>query len=401
MSLTPFKILVFDFNSGGVRWCETGSQAQADKNRSGFRALLFKPPCVAPDFFESIRNSILGADTQPDLVVFSTQEEASSGTYFHSDFLPSRMPDIGYALLKREVLEGVGEIPSGNPILGKDSGINVGNVTNSAIRMSIYVKPELVTLLRSSERRLDQIWGNKGQDTLTCRSGERKSGAICAYVWHPTFGHFAFINVQLPSGAGVVRAGRDYATFREGIKASNKICLINIMNQFVNDVYQYNAPDHVILMGDMNYELVVPDRRPLDVASVIANNLTANGLRDIYQKYDELAQAIKELPLRQFKEGVGGQGPIFMPTWKLLRNRPSTCSPKKDQGKLEAPVDQCFDVARQGVSFPAWRDRILFGEFGSSNYTLNCQDYQRIDTGNMNKSTHAGVIGLFTLVARA
>lgn len=382
----PFSIMCFSWNASGLRLCETMSQDVARGARRGFRAALaMKKDCVASDFFEDIRGII--RQTQPGLVIMTTEDEDKNRTYFHSNLLPSQMPEIGYTFLKRDKLDNVGEI---SPAERRDN-IASGKPSGSALRMSIYVRNNIAQGFISKEKVIKQFFRNDGQVTALCKQGNRIAGAIAAYVWHEIYGKFCFIAANLPSGGDALKLDKnlDYETYRAATKSANNLCLISLLNKFTNEVPDNLRPDHLFLMGDLNYDIVVPNKDPSNVIAEIANNLSATKLREL-QHYDELSIALKEIPLRGFKEGVSGEGPLFMPTWNLTRKRPIACVPSDSTNKVDK---SCFND-KYGIG---WHDRILYKEEMTSNYMAHCTLYNRIDIGNMRESTHAGVIGLYEM----
>jgi hypothetical protein len=344
---------------------------------------------LAPDFFEGIRQAINAR--RPSLVVMTTQDEDSSGTYFHSDLLKSAMPEIGYAFLKRDTMSGIGEVASGVPQLR----VPTKNPSGSALRISIYVRAELLKEFIMEEKILSKFFGNDGQVEYKIKQDDRVSGAIGAYVWHETYGKFAFIATHLPSGANSLKVGKglNYASYRSAIKSANNLCLISMMNELVDSLSDESRPDHIFILGDLNYDIVIPNRKNIEIISDIAANVTVAKLKDL-QQYDELKNAMKDVPLAGFKEGVSSEGPLFMPTWKLARGRPDSCSPEREVNKVNA---SCFASPNQELGTIGWHDRILYKEMMTSNYMAHCMDYNRIDILNMHASTHAGVTAFFEI----
>ena len=242
-------------------------------------------------------------------MVMVTEDEDKSDTYFHSDLLPAAMPEIGYGLLKRDKLEGVGEVASKAQLIK----VPTGRPSGSALRMSIYARNEVLPSLRAEEKLIKKFFGNNGQVGATCRQGDRVSGAIAAYVWHETYGKFVFIATNLPSGADALKVGKglDYQSYRAASKSANSLCLIRLLSKFVDGLKQEARPDHVFLLGDLNYDVVVPNKRNVEVISELAANLSATKLKEL-QGADELRMAMNEVPLLGFKEGVSNEGPLFL-----------------------------------------------------------------------------------------
>lgn len=385
----PFNIMCFSWNASGLRLCESMSQLQADKARTGLRGFLSKP-CIAPDFFEDIRSNI--RDKQPALVVMSTEDEDKSDTYFHSDLLQKLMPEIGYNLLKRDQKYGVGAVPAGIPQVNVPSG----NPSGSALRISIYARDDVFPSFENNEKELNYFFGNNGQLEATCPLGNKSAGAIASYVTHDVFGKFVFITVDFPGGIDSLKIGRglDYASYRVVATSSNNICLSSLINKFIDSLPVEAKPDHIFLLGDLGFDIVVPNRHNIDVITELSNNLTAIKLKDL-QKYDELTNSKNyNSPLSGFKEGVSNEGPLFMPTWRLARGRPNECSPNRDTTKISTT---CFENVANDAGGIGWHDRILYKEAMTSHYMSHCLQYNRIDIKNMHASSHAGVVALFEM----
>lgn len=378
----PFTIMCFTWNASGLKLCETMSQIRANETRSKF--LSRKLPCIAPDFLEDIRGVI--NSRRPSIIVMTTQDEDSSGTYFHAELLPNTLIELDYVLLKRDTMPGVGEAASGVTL----PQIPTGQPRGSAIRISIYARGDIINVLRMEESTISQFLGKESQ--ASCNQGERSSGAIASYVWHPVYGKFAFIAVHIPSGLESLRVGQglDYASYRTATKAANILCLLKIYNQLVASLPVESRPDHVFLLGDMNYDLVMHGKTPTAIINDISSNTTIARLKEL-QRYDEIKWAMGDYPLTGFKEGVAGEGPLFLPTWSLTRGRPDSCSQP-----AAARVDPtCFIESE--LSTIGWHDRILYKELMTSDYIAHCLDYNRFDVENIRASTHAGVTSFFQM----
>src|SRR6056297_2891182 len=105
------KILIFSWNHQALRICETADLKTKKKNRQGYFGMglttSYQFDCLLPDFFPEWQKIIEEKD--PDVVVFGSQEDASPGSYMHSDFLPDVMEsELGYIFFKRTKLMGIG-----------------------------------------------------------------------------------------------------------------------------------------------------------------------------------------------------------------------------------------------------------------------------------------------------
>ena len=369
---TPFNIMCFTWNADGLRLCETMSQNRADQTRQrGFG--VFKSACTAPDFFEDIRDAIKAK--RPALTIMVTENEANGGSYFHSNLLPDAMPEIGYVLLDKETFN------------------NIGETNDRSIRISVYTRLELVPQFRSQQRLLARFFGES--EKATCKQSSRISGAIAIYIQHEVYGRFAFIAAHLPLGSTMsdISSTIDRDTYRAVIRATNQLCLIHIMDKLVNSLAAPDRPDHIFLLGDLNYDITVPGRRVADVISEVATNFTVQALRNLRQ-YDELRRALEEPPLFGFKEGVAAEGPLFPPTSRLLRGRGPNCNIERGANRIDV---SCFGDVNEITAHVGWHDRILYRDTLTSPYLIHCTEYNRIDVKNLHESTHAAVIGLYEL----
>ena len=374
-------IVCFSWNASGLRICESASQFDADKKRTGFRGLL-KKPCIAPDFFENIRTYI--KDKNPGVVVMTTQDEDEKDTYFHSDFLPMSMREIGYSLLKRDKMDGIGEKASKGPVT--TSEIPTGLPSGSALRSSIYVRNNELESFKFGERKISKFFSD-GQLEHSLNHFGRVSGAIASYLWHQKYGRIVFIATHLPSGSEALKVGRgeNYEVYRVASVASNTLCLIDIMKKFITDIPKDYKPEHIFLMGDLNYDIVFSDKSTSD----LINEISKASSMDKYRNNDELYKNIKEIPLKGFKEGINDNGPQFKPTCRLSRSRGEESS-----NEASSIPSSCFESSDLGIG---WHDRILYRDLDNTNYKIKCNSYSRLDVKNMQKSTHAGVLGHFTI----
>jgi len=385
-----FTIMCFSWNASGLRLCETMSQTKADVARTGIKAFItMKKKCLAPDFFEDIRETI--RNKRPSLVIMTTEDEDSSGSYFHSDLLVQSMPEIGYTLVKKDKLNNIGETASGVT----PTKVVSGTPSGSALRVSIYATNEVFPGIISEEKVLQGFFNNDGQKEMVYQQGDRVSGAIASYIWHETYGKFAFISTHLPAGVNSFKVGKDldYRSYRAVSRAANNLCLISVMNQLVDSLPMEAKPDHIFLIGDLNYDIFIPNKKNIDIVTELAANISPAKIRDL-QKYDELKKALDDVPLNGFKEGVSGEGPLFLPNWRLAKGRGKECVPEKNATKIST---SCFGEPNDAVGGLGWHDRILYKEMMTSNFISHCIDYNRIDIKNMHASSHAGVVAFFEI----
>jgi len=375
------NILIVSWDSAGLRLCETTSQEVANRNREGVWAKISnKKPCVAPAFLKD-----LGSYAQKKnvtLFIVGTQDESKYGSYLHSNALPETMQFYGYRLLKSRDLNDVG--------IDDGYGVPTGKPFGVSLRTSIYVSENKYNEFYLQERSLRKFFKNDGHVDYRC---ENSKGALASYVWHPDFGHHAFINVYLPSAQDQILVGKtpDYFLYREQMKSINKLCLINILNTFLHNIDTEARPNFVYLFGNFNSNIdLSPYRSTADALKKITENLSIANLRQVIDR-EELSLLMKEPTLKGFVEGENGAGPTFAPTWRLARNRDSSCE--------SATTTLCYsiDTTETYTSSIGWRDRILSSSIGDNNLEIKCLEYLRHDNGGLEKSTHSAVSSLLQL----
>ena len=363
--MDSLQVMCFSWNAGGIKFCDTTSQEEADKALSKFKR-FFQGQCIVPDFFIDIQNNI--ERYLPGITVFSTQDESYYSSYFHSKVLPQQMPLINYSLLKRKTI-----------ILGSN---------DETMRVSIYVRGDLLNDFKFGEG----IIKNRSLDDEWIESYEEKSeGALGSYILHPTYGIILFITIILTPIGGDIRRGFTRESLRAYAKAHNNRQLIDILDYFVDSIPDDIRPDHVFILGDLAYDIIIPNKTNQQILTQYATNVSK--ISEMV-KYYELTQALKEFPLLGFKEGVGGKGPSFLPTWKLKRGRTSRCEPSTNNKIISK---YCFESPHQIIGGIGFHDRVLYRDMLTSNYAVKCLSYDRIDIKNIHQSDHAGVMGFFSL----
>jgi hypothetical protein len=362
------------------------------------------------------------------------------------------MPKIGYGLVKRTKLMGVG--------VTTYKGLKTGDLFERGIRVSIYAKHRLISLIASEEKEMRSVMNNNGQDEYVCSSQiTRGKGATASYVMLPGFGRLAFICCHLPFNARSLITERKYKNnmLRQNEVNQSNICFNNIIENLV--LFKEPVPTHVIYFGDFNYRL--SDPRP---ASAVAFEFIDKihdpaHIRDMYQQYDELKEQMRRKNIYEFYEGISNQGPSFIPTCKMEKGRNYTNHvdlkiPRNTDLKLRDTTNGChsyqhnilyamnhYDISedddmfpldlfpsvpssrdsdthqtisntnsnsngisrtwktgKQDQRVPSWCDRILYNKFGNDGHNLICTHYDRFDVGEtMSKSDHAGVLSIFEL----
>lgn len=381
---TRYRIMVFSWNTESVGLCETMDKSVADSNRSGFFT-FWRYPCDIPDFYPKFSEFI--TEHIPDIVVIGFQEDRFPGSYFHSHLLPEEMPKLGYGLIKRTKLMGVG--------VTTYKGALQGDLFERGLRLSLYAKKELISVIEKEEGEMRVAIGNDGQDEYVCSSFvTRGKGAAVSYLMLPGFGRLAFICCHLPFNARSLITERLYKNrmLRQNEVNQSNICFNSIIESLV--LFKNPSPTHVIYFGDFNYRLA--DYRP---ASKVADDFTNKGgdkefIHDMYEEYDELKEQMRRKNIYEFNEGISNQGPTFVPTCKMVKGRAT-----ESYSDQIPETGDCWKTGKQNQRVPSWCDRILYAKFGDDSHNLICTYYNRFDVGEvMSKSDHAGVLSMFELV---
>jgi len=389
-----YKIMCFTWNAAGLKMCETSNEVEAKKARGGFLNWMgVSKSCVSPNFFEEIRSKIL--QENPKIVVITTQDEDDSKTYFHSDYLPSQMQGINYSLFKRDKLDGVGEPASKNPY--KDlKTVGLSNPSKTAMRVSIYVLSELINQMEIDEKEISpSFMQNKGQSEERFITDGRTIGTIASYIKHGN-NKFLFISTHIPSGVESlnVKDVSSYNRYRNIVIAGNRIVFHKIFSEVVDKIPNEYKPNHIFILGDLNYDI-----HDDDPSSLIRRLISTTDYKTFYAK-DELKEEIEQKgsALNGFKEGADGNpGPLFLPTWNLNRNR-HNCESKISNDKDNKNNEGCFHKPDNHHFLSiGWHDRIIYKNKDESAKKATCTFYKRLDYKNMDKSTHAGVMGIFEI----
>ena len=314
---SSYNIMVFSWNTESVGLCETMDASVAAYNRTSCSSYIsgatrWKYSCDIPDFYPRFSEFVV--ENYPDLVVIGFQEDRFPGSYFHSHLLPEEMPKIGYGLVKRTKLMGVG--------ITTYKGIKNGDLFERGIRVSIYAKQKLIPMIIREEKEMRSVMNNDGQDEYVCSSFiTRGKGATSSYIMLPGFGRLAFICCHLPFNARSLITERLYNNnmLRQNEINQSNICFNNIIENLV--LFKEPIPTHIIYFGDFNYRLADP-RPASQVATEFTNKFNdPSHIRDMYVQHDELKEQMRRKNIYEFYEGINNQGPTFVPTCKMEKKR--------------------------------------------------------------------------------
>lgn len=354
-------VICFSWNTQSNRIGETLNQELMEKHRSGYLS-GWKYSGLLPDFWFFMEEKI--SDLSPKIVCVAFQEDARPGSYFHSHFLPEYMPKIGYRFLFRSTKMGVGKTSY--------QGLSEGDLFVRGVRTSIYVKKDDEFDYSPKEKQyVPSVFQNKT--------------ATAIYLNLPEDECIAFINLHLPFDSGSLN---EMILKRDEMVRQNAIF---DQNKFLNEATRtllMEAPvnvNYIFCIGDFNYRYFPFAKWSADLTGQIIISRTENTFDQI-READEFYVQMKKKNIYKWEEGVKNQGPTFPPTCKLLHNRiPGACSIKD------------YSLGKDDQRVPSHCDRIVYLSHHRSRKKINCKIYDRFDVGNMVKSDHAGVYGIYGL----
>ena len=390
------RIFCMTWNTQSVRIGEHVEQKILQQHREGYLT-GYRWNCSVPDFYPPLEKKIL--DNNYDILIFSFQEDASPGSYFHSHLLPGKLPELGYTLVRRTKMMGVG--------ITTVKALKQCDILTRGLRMSIYAKNDLAKAILAND--LDLAKDLQGPLVRTHVHGSkftRGKGAIAIYFRLPLkhrMVNFAVMNAHLPFDS---KSLIDTVVKQQPMIRHNAVLE---QDQAYNDIYRALISDlpikmtSVLYMGDLNYRVTpLSEQEYAQVFSSSAGASTTVSLaksllmsrmhddkavyRRLYKEYDELLEEMNKGNIYPLLEGIDNEGPAFLPTCKLYKNRPDLVS--------------ISDAASEGGIFktgvlhqrtPSWCDRILYRG-------VDCEEYDRYDHGTtMKQSDHAAVIASFSL----
>lgn len=371
----PFKVLCFSWNVGSLRMCESLSDLSSAERRKGFSNLILnKPPCIAPDFFREIMEKIY--QQAPDLVIISTTNENAKGSYFHSDLIPNSLVPMGYKIIQH----GVNKNNSTGTNIPQNREMTLLETVDKVATHITVAATQRVASQMYNKPSFQRIFGSSMLFDFKCPAGEQN--ALVYLFHHRLEGTFVFIVCDFDIGEP-----------RDSQKSTE--CLDGLLKKLTEEVDERGSISHIFIMGDLNYDI---DPTNVNRIQSIFEPSAVSKMEKIRElvKYDKLRMTIRSQTnrLQDFKEGISDMGPLFYPTWKLIRGRNMDCSPPFSTASISR---SCFDsdmISAQGIG---WHDRILYKDnfLAQNPKVTQCVEYNRIDIMNMRYSTHAGVWGLY------
>lgn len=276
------KALCFTWNTESIPLCP-------DDNPSD--------TCEPNDYFADLAEKI--KLEKPALVAFAYQEDGKPLSYFHSHYAPAKMEKIGYRLLARPRLMGLGKTTV--------KGLLAGRLVARGLRLSLYCHRTIPTT------------SYKIETSYYANNNLYSKGGIAIYI---TFGNrlkLAFINCHLDFNAKSLieyRKQGNYIHRRSALAATNAG-----FNNMIEELVHKHDPTHVFVMGDLNYRLN-HNAGAMEVAKMfLENQNNPDFLYNMYRRHDELRDQMIRQNIYAFEEGIDDKGPTFIPTTKMIKRQ--------------------------------------------------------------------------------
>jgi hypothetical protein len=310
------------------------------------------------------------------------------------------LPKFGYFLVKRNKLIGLGATTY--------KALCNYDFKARGLRLSVYAKKEIRENIMKNEDFLQMSIGSTQKSHICSSRFLRNKGAIACYIrlsrqddqsdpsdLKEKYITIAFINAHLPFDSQSLMDSyiKHNPMIRENSVQMQNISFNQILESLVWDLP--NKPDYVIYFGDFNYRLK-QFTSALNMVSILENPSDCKNInqytdnreiyRYFYQNYDELYQQFKKGNIYVLHEGCQNNGPLFLQTCKLLKNRGDNYAVGS------------FSTGSIGQRPPSWCDRILYQTLNEDCQPIECIFYDRFDVGRtMKLSDHSGVIGLYQI----
>jgi hypothetical protein len=387
------KIFTFTWNTESNRLAESLSVDTVKENRE----TIFTGYCFnseIPDFFPALASKIV--ESEADIVVFAMQEDVSPGNYFHSHFLKEEMPKMGYFLVHRNKMMGVG-VTTYKALFNFDIKLR-------GLRTSVYAKKSLAYQIQENEKNVINTIGYSSNEYPT-HPIFRNKGGLASYIMIPSFGLLAIINCHIIFNSKSLletEVKKDLMIRQSDVQTQN-VCFNDIYRSLVLNLPV--KPNYVIYLGDFNYRMVTIGKlttqeiTALDLAEAFEKRPSMELFKNCYNFFDELKEQQDKKLIYEFEEGLNNEGPAFIPTGKLSKNREDGYEKAKSASEDGLDMRIGSTVFKTGIMHhrcPSYCDRILYKTLQGEK--MQCLMYDRFDEGKaMKLSDHAAVIGLFSI----
>lgn len=359
------SVLAFTWNADGLRICETESEKHAKDHRTGFLSLFRKTkPCKVPTFFREIGEKIRRA--RPDIVCFSTQEEAGNRTYFHAEFLPEEMETLGYIRYSYQKLGDVGRFNMSD----RKTPVPTGTPNSTALRFSVYIIATKFERYKMNREYLDEMYSDEPYFNESAHAG-----AVAKYLKEGNGPIICLTAVDIPILEDRVSKSSLTGYIKRSPRrtANSETIISDIMEFFFYREVRRQKPSYFFMMGDFG--------------------LNVNARRSRSRKIVDKREFIEDLRRARERDEFHAQDydmeedtrASVVPTWPYKKEESPECS-----GDDYYTRSECYDGKIIG-----WRDRIVYKTV--PNHTIVATDVGTLHGNTIDESSHKAVYGLYTL----
>lgn len=408
-NLNNLKVMCFTWNTAGMPFCginltpSTHSTPSTGEEVEGAgEGVVGKPTwfttqkeCVKPTFLKEFANKVINNNI--DIIFVGLQESKKPGSYLMSHTLPYLLDKLGYQLLERERMMGVSGWGIRSALYIRKSIIHKG--VNIEISSKDFTCPGFTKTIVPMA-----IARNKGAVFINLR--------VTSTAMPSQSTSFTFVNCHLP-----ISVKRLKASYRNTVNhpSSNGVnydeyaqSQIDCYNALIEDINQYTTPEtNVFLLGDFNFRTnFYKDDTSLSSSSNNINvqqegewpkyvNTIVNSnqnLKELIENHDEFTVWKKTGVLKGDFIENNGNNPQFLPTYKLSTTPTNQTPTNQTPTYIYKKGEDSKHKDTLPTRAPSWCDRILYKSSGNTITTLNYESFRK---GEMTKSDHSGVIGVY------
>jgi len=373
-------MLCFSWNTEQIPLCEgylnNKTTDLITKSRGTFS---YTTPCYNPLFFDEIENEIIKYLPRIKILVFFTEGDLESGTWFHSDFLPNKFAKgLKYPLQPGQTGEGP-QLRFGLLSRDKFSGQSYNN-KKTVMRMSIYIA------FNDNDTKVVEL--NKGyvfnDNTLDCNINYQsqnyvESAKILALYTQSSLGTIAFIGVQ----------------YRENTLNEGRMCIKQLEEKFINN----KNIDYVFIMGDFANDIKAGlssfDPATGNPYPTMINPVTKNYYRpfNIEGKITELLKFERDSIPEHYQSGKTNKNDVNP---NDLQDIGFTFTQSKrietEEGRSRLNSKALLDIKI------GYHDRILYRTLNNNKQQIICTEYKIIkNLPRGNDIYHYGILGIYQI----
>jgi transposase-like protein len=415
--MTDTRLFTFTWNCANIKTCKFKSKCKdkLDENCS----YCSDEKCYVPTFAQHLVDYVV--HNEFNIVFISTQEDRASNN-LHSEYLLQYFKEKDYIVLDKSQYKymNIG-IPGFKRGLSGSLFFKESYLIDLEKKSKIKKIENKKTMFGINQKKYKSIIINN--DNYSCSAIFGNSCGICINVKINAI-NYSFINIQLQFNTKTLKTykkKKNYDKYRLPVLNNQSACFSKIINYFKKKF----KSDVIIVAGDLNYRIKYSEQ---EGAKNINNKITKFGTMDdlkfLYTTRDELHSQINSKNIQPFLEGVDNTGPMFLPTFKIVKHKYGdykTCDGPKirskhrdktnkgdrlscqchDEDMTKCKIDysdkKCYKLGKRDQRAPSWSDRILYMNT-STDLDIRCIEYSSYDFSQiMAMSDHVSVYGSYRI----